>query len=165
MSVQKTIFSFLLLLVVQVGWSQAIQFDKLRIPVVPAGWSNQTTTQGLVYDNYNVRGSTRFVVTILKGQPFTGKQDAAFAYSWKKWMQTSDTAMVPKFRKSYNAASAPMATGGIETTGEFGKGFYQLSIYQCNGYLQAIGVYTISQKIYRAEFYDWNTYLMDVQCL
>lgn len=165
MCVHKTILSLLLLLIVPVAWAQALQFDKLRIPEVPAGWSKQTTLTSLSYSNFNVKGSSPFSITLFKGQAYSGKQDAAFALAWRKWLLLSDTAAVPHFRKMYNASDAPMASGGMETNGPLGKGYYLLTVYQCAGYLQAVGIFTVSQKVFRTDYYDWNTYLTDATCL
>ena len=165
MRCMKWVMSFLCIAFCYQLQAQALQFDKLKLPQAPQGWSKQITPTQLSYSNMNVRGSTPFTVILFKGEAYSGKQDAAFASQWRSWLNLSDTAAVPKFRKMYNASSAPMASGGIETDGPLGKGYYLLTIYQCTGYLQAVGIFTASQKAFRTEFYDWNIYLTDAVCL
>lgn len=165
MSYLKCVMSIVCIVFCSQLQAQALQFDKLKLPQAPQGWSKQITPTQLSYSNMNVRGSTPFTVVIFKGEAYTGKQDVAFARQWRSWLNLSDTAAVPRFRKSYNASSAPMASGGIETDGPLGKGYYLLSIYQCPGYLQAVGIFTASQKAFKSEFYDWSIYLTDAICL
>lgn len=148
---------FLVLLFGFVGWQAlpAQTFDRLQFPSIPSNWSKQLFADKIQFANYNIRGENPISITMYRSVAFSGKPEAGFQQLWRQYLALADTAATPKIRKLYNNNGDMMFMGNSETDGPEGKGYYQLTVYFTDGYMQGILLNALSAKAYKPVMYEW----------